>query len=399
LDISSDELNSKNSTEYIFQGSNNDLVTQTNAEYPVQNTTSLKMDYSMPIGDKFQFSTGLKSKFQLQQDKYLTDFNYNEKIVAAYGSISYKIKKCELNLGLRIEKSVAVLKGQFRDPDLSFFPNTSFSYKLSSKQNIQLSFKRTIMRPNIYQLNPQTSIDDPYTVSEGNPFLKPQFCSNIYLEHSMQFNSNYFASRLFYNKTTDAINDLTFINDTNAFETQVHNLGIIHQFGVQFSGALKLGKATFNPYLRLFEVCTEGNSLAKQYNIRNKQELGFESGLSAIVSFKHELSLSLVFQYASPKNEIQSNTFCDALYFVLVEKTFKQKIKIGVVSALPFTKSFIYQGSEIEGSNFYSHYDGKVKLSYPICWLKLSYQFNSGGKKDNISREKEEIENILKKGL
>ena len=374
------------------------LAIQTNTTEPVQNEAGIRMDYTTPIGNKMNFRTGIKTKFQVMQDKYLNEFHYNEKIFAAYGTIAYKHTKYDLSVGLRTERSVSELKNNFRNPVLSFFPNSAFNYKLNSRQNIQLSYNCSVRRPGIYQLNPQTSIDAPYAVSKGNPFLKPEYRSSISLEHSIQFKGNYFASGLFYNKMSDVISNLTFIDDTSAFVTQMYNMGNIYQIGLQFTGTLKLGIATINPYLRLFGQQTTGNGLAEQNDLESKHNLAFESGLSANFSFRHDLSFSFVYQYTSPKNDIQGNSFCDALYFLSLEKSFKQKIKIGIVSAIPFTRSFIYQGSEINGSNFYSYYTGNVKLSNPI-WFKLSYQFNSGKNRDKINREKEEIDNLPKKGF
>jgi hypothetical protein len=248
-------------------------------------------------------------------------------------------------------------------------------------------------------LNPNTSIDDPYSLSKGNPFLKPELRDGCFLEYSIQFKSDYLATRLFYNNLTNVINNLTFINDTGAFETQVQNMGSMQQFGIQFSGTLKLGIATFNPFLQIFENNTFSNSLAKQYGIENRHNLAYNSGLSAVLSFKHEISLSGSFQYASPKNDIQGNSYCGALYFLSLDKTFKQQIKIGVVTALTFTRSFVYQGSDLEGSNFSSHEEGDVKIPIPICWFKISYQFSTGKKKEAMNHASEEIETPPKKGF
>jgi len=399
LEISNYHLKAKNSTTYVPKGIENNSTIQTNATEPEQNVISLKIDYSTLIWNKLNFSTGIKTKFQVLKEDYENTFNYNEQIFAAYGILSYKRTKFDCSLGLRAEKSIADLKDTFRNPVLSFFPDATFNYKLTSRQHIQLTCTRSIKRPNIYQLNPLTAIDDPYTVTKGNPYITPEFRSNIFLDYSVQFNSSYIATRLFYNNMTDVINPLTFINDTGAFETQVRNMGSIQQYGVQLSGTLKLGIATINPYLRLFEQYSTANRLAKQYGVEDRHGLAYESGLSAVLSFKHEISFSVVFQYSSPKNDIQGNSFSDALYFLSLDKTFHQKIKIGVVCALPFTKSFIYNGSEIEGSDFYSHYQGNVKISNPFCWLKLCYQFNPGKNKDKINHTTEEIENLPKKGF
>jgi hypothetical protein len=398
LDISDYNLKAKNSTDYIYEGSENSMVIQSNMVKPKQNEETIKIDYTTPIGTKLNLSTGVKTRFQQLQDRYLKNFNYNERIFAVYGNIGYKHIKYDLNLGLRAERSVSILKNNFRNPFSSFLPYTSIRYKINTRQNVQLSYSRSVRRPNIYELNPHTSIDDPYTISKGNPFLKPELRNSLVLEHSIQFKSNYFASRLIYNKMTGVISNLMFINDSGAFESQIQNMGTIHQFGIQFSGTLKLGIATLNPYLVIFEQCTSGNSLAKQHEVENRHDLEFDSGLSALLSFKHDISFSLVFQYASPKNDIQGNSYCDALYFLSLEKKIKQKIKIGIVSALPFSKSFIYQGSEFDGSDFYTHYKGIVKLSVPV-WFKFCYQFNSGKNRERIERSKEEIDNLPKRGF
>ena len=190
-----------------------------------------------------------------------------------------------------------------------------------------------------------------------------------------------------------------FIDDANAFETQVQNLGSINQFGVQFSGTMKIGLVTLNPYIKIFGLQTFGNDIAKNYSIENKKSKGLESGLSAIASFKHDIACSLTFQYNSAKNSIQSTTFSDALYFLSVEKTFKQKIKLGIVSAMPFTKSFTYNGAKTNGANFQSSYEGNVNMPTIPFWFKIGFQFNSGKNKNKISREKEENDNTQKKGF
>ncbi len=398
FDVSNYNLKAENSTEYFIEETDNNTTTQTNTVKPRQNSTSIKVDYITPFGEKFNISAGAKAKFQEMKDRQSPDFNYNEKIYAAYGTVSFKNTLFDLSTGLRAEESVSDLKNSFNKTSFSFLPYATVKYKLSSKQNIQLSFNRSVNRPNIYQLNPAISIDDPYSVRKGNPSLKPEFRNSLFIEHSVQFKGNYFATRLFYNRITDAINDLTFINDTSAFESQVHNMGTINQYGVQLLGAFKLGIATFNPYFRVFDVYTVSNSLTKQYGVGNRHNPTFESGLSAIVSFKHDIALSLVYQYASKRNNIEDNYYCDALYFFSLEKSFNQKIKVSVVSLIPFSKSFIYRGTDIETANFSSHYKGNILMSFPIMF-KLSYQFGSGRNRDKINREKEEIDAVPKKGF
>jgi hypothetical protein len=303
-------------------------------------------------------------------------------------------------MGIRAERSTSGLTNSFDNNVFALLPNATLNYKLNPKQNIKLSYNRTVSRPNIYDLNPYTSIDDPYSIQSGNPGLKPEFRQNLSIDYSKNFGNNYISLQLFYLDRSNAINHYTFINDTSIFETRVANLGKIHGYGIRMAGALKVHNAiALNPYLKLTEISTKGNNLAEQYDIPDRKRIEFESGLSAIVTFKYDIVASLQFQYSSPLIDIQGITFSDAIYIISLEKTIKQRIKIGISSALPFSKTFDYQGSEIKGADFYSHSEGNIRFSVAPVWLKFTYQFNSGKTIKKTDRNKEDIYNMPKKGF
>jgi hypothetical protein len=397
-DISNYSVTARNTTDYIFNDPEKNIATLSNTVMPKQNVLTTKIDYIKPLGEKLNLSTGIKAKFMTLQDSY-NNFAYRENIFAAYVSISYKMTKYDFSAGLRDERSVSDKKDTFTNTFNALLPYTTFRYKISSGQNIRFSYNKTVTRPNIYQLTPFTSISDPFSVNKGNPLLKPELRGSLFLEHSVQFKGNYIASRLFFNRVTNTINNLTFINDTSAFETQVQNLGKISQYGIQFSGALKLSILTFNPYVKLSALYTSVNQLGMDYSIDNRNSLQLESGLSAIASFKHDFTFSFTFQYSSAKIDMQGKSFSDMLYFLSLEKAIMQRFKIGIVSAVPLMKSFTYQGSEIHGSNFFTHSEGNVQMPLIPFWFKLSYQFSSGKSRTKIDHSGEEIENLPKKGF
>jgi hypothetical protein len=402
FDLSYFNFKAGNSTTYIAKDSlpGNFSATQVNSVKPEQNSVSFKIDYTSPITEKLKFDAGIKAKSQLLRDRMSNDFKYDESIFALYGAITYTFSKYTLNTGLRAEKSTSGLTNGFNNNVFALLPNATINYKLTPKQNIKLSYSRTVNRPNIYELNPYTSQDDPYTIESGNPDLKPELRQNLSLDYSNTIGNNFISLQLFHKERTDAINHYTFINDAGIFETRIANLGNIHEYGIQMAGALKLHKAVaINPYFKLFNICTIGNNLAKQYDINNRQRIAFESGLSAIVTFKYDIVASFQFQYSSPEIDIQSLSFSDALYFISLEKTFSQKFKVGITSAIPFSKSFTYQGTEIKGPDFYSHSEGDLRLSAVPVWLKFTYQFNSGKAVHKINRAKEDVDNMPKKGF
>jgi outer membrane receptor protein involved in Fe transport len=402
FDLNYFNFNAVNSTTYItLDGSpDNFPAKQVNTVRPEQNSVSFKIDYSSPITEKLRYEAGIKVKSQLLQDRQSDEFKYNESIYALYGTITYNYSKFTLSTGIRAERSTSGLTGSFDNNVFALLPDAMLNYKLNPKQNIKFSYNRTVYRPNIYDLNPYTSSDDPYSVQSGNPHLKPEFRQNISVDYSKNIGNNFISLQLFYLDRSDAINHYTFINDTSIFETQVANLGNIHGYGIRMSGALKINKAiAMNPYIKLTEVYTQGNYLSEQYNIADRHKIAIETGLSAIVNFKYDIVASLQFQYSSPLINIQGLTFSDALYFVSLEKTFKQKIKIGITSALPFSKKFTYQGSEIKGADFYCHSEGNIRFSVAPVWFKFTYQFNSGKTLKRVNNSKEDIDSMPKKGF
>jgi hypothetical protein len=402
FDLSYFNFNAVNSTTYITTDSLNVNypAKQVNTVKPEQNSVSLKIDYTSPITEKLRFDAGIKIKSQLLQDRQSDEFKYNESIYALYGTITYNFSKYTLSTGVRAERSTSGLTNSFDNNVFALLPNATLNYKLTPKQNIKLSYNRTVSRPNIYDLNPYISINDPYSVQSGNPGLKPEFRQNLSVDYSNNIGNNYVSLQLFYLDRSDAINHYTFINDTSIFETRVANLGKIHGYGIRMAGALKVHNAiALNPYLKLTDVYTKGNNLAEQYNIPDRHGIAFESGLSAIATFKYDIVASFQFQYSSPLIDIQGMTFSDALYIISLEKTFKQKIKIGISSALPFSKTFTYQGSEIKGADFYSHSEGNIRFSVSPVWFKFTYLFNSGKMSNRGNNSKEDIDNMPKKGF
>lgn len=398
IDISNSFQKSSSSIAY-FIDDEIETASILNNEKPEQVSTSLKIDYSNPLGEKLIFNTGGKAGVKSMQNETASDFGYNEQIYALYGTLHYKKPKYNINFGLRIEYAETKLKNDFNKTELSVLPYLTFQYKLNEKQNLLLTYRRSVNRPSVFQLNPYNYIDNPYAVRKGNPLLEPEFRHRIYAEHSVRFNVSYVSYRLFYESASNAMNNLTFLNDSTAFETQVHNLGNIHQLGMQFLGSLKYGPFSISPTVRFYKQSTYGNSMAKQYTIENKTNWVFDAGFSAVLSFKHDFAFSGTFQYSTMKYTIQDNLFCDALYILSLDKTFKNKLKVGIMTALPFAKTFVYQGTEIEAQNFVSSYKGNLKLPTMPIMIRLSYQFQTGKNKALIYREKEEVPKRLKSGF
>lgn len=402
FDLSYFNFKAVNSTTFITEddASENFQSKKENVVKPLQNSLSFKIDYTTPVSEKLKLDFGFKAKSQVLKDRESAQFKYTESILSLYTAITYTFSKYTFNAGVRAERSTSGLVNGFDNNILALLPNSTISYKINSKQNVKLSYNRTIYRPNIYELNPYISSDDPYSLQSGNPDLKPEFRQNLSVDYSRNIGNNYVSLKLLYIGRSEAINRYTFINEAGIFENHVGNLGKVHGYGIQLTGALKIGKAiAINPFLNLTRIYIAPYELSKLYDISNTHKLALQSGLSAIVNFKHDIVASVQFQYNSPLIEFQSISFSDALYILSLEKSFSRKFKFGISSAVPLQKTFTYHGSEIKGSDFYSHSEGKIRFSVVPVWIKLTYSFNSGkaSEKGNIS--KEDVDSMPKKGF
>lgn len=398
IDISNSSLRTNSSIAYL-NNEGNGSASVFNTEKPEQGSTSLKIDYTTPIDEKTTLNTGIKTGVKSMNNKTVTDFGYHEQLHAVYGTLHYKKANYNLNVGFRTEYTKTELKTGPGNTELSLLPYASFQYKLNVKHSLSFSFRRSVNRPSVFLLNPYQYIDNIYAVRKGNPMLKPEFRYHIYAEHAIRLNVSYISYRLYYENISNAINNLTLLNDSAAFETQAQNLGNIHRFGLQFLGSLKFGPLTVGPSVRLYHQSTSGNSLAKQYEIKNRGNLVFDAGFSSILSLKHNYTISCSFQYSTVKYNIQDNALCDALYLLSMDKTFKKDLQVGVVAALPFAKTFVYQGSEIEARNFSIGYRGNLKLPVFPIMFRVKYQFHSGKNKTMVNRDKEEVPMRPKSGF
>lgn len=198
----------------------------------------------------------------------------------------------------------------------------------------------------------------------------------------------------------NAIDNLLTVNIDGVFICQPYNLGNINQIGLSGSGTITIGKSlTINPQISLYRFETNANRFAKQNFIDSRSGFGLNSSLSALASLGKGLSVSGIVQYYTPVANIQNNKFEDPTYFLSFDKEFNIGLKVGVVSAIPFTRNFTYFGEKTSNLEFNSTYSGQIEKSLVPLWFRITYQFASGKRNTRINRTLEEVETFPRKGF
>ena len=183
-----------NTTNQQYEALNKRMINQSvarNDEYTFQ------LDATPLVTEKYTVEAGLKSilrnasanytsLFTFNRDSNYTkdiansnNFNYNQQVYAAYGSLSAKIGKNSFRIGIRLEQTnIKGLFSNFSDPVnnnyLSLIPNLYWSRKTGNYTSASIAYNLNLLRPYITNLNPFVNNIDSFNISYGNPKLGPQ---------------------------------------------------------------------------------------------------------------------------------------------------------------------------------------------------------------------------------
>jgi hypothetical protein len=200
-----------------------------------------KLDYVLPLPNEMKLETGIKSSYvntdndfiseQQVSDAWTNDvnqsnrFSYKENVNAAYVNLHRDFNSTAVQIGLRTEvthsegKSIT-LQDEVVHNYIDFFPSLSINQTLSKDNVIGISYSRRIDRPDYQSLNPFVYYVDLYTLSQGNPTLRPQYASSFevnYGHKKLNISFGYIRTKDVITTTilTDTINKTVLLFDQN----------------------------------------------------------------------------------------------------------------------------------------------------------------------------------------
>lgn len=221
FDIDYANYQNSNPTDYLNRFFDSKGVLTSEEEVRVGKTTPIdiyvgKLDYNRELAEGVNLEAGLKgtlSEFNndfsvenliadewISDDQYTAEYTLEEKIGAAYTSLSWQITpKTGVKAGLRYEYTDSNL-GTLDEPDIidreygNLFPSVFLSQDLADNQQVSLSYSRRINRPAYTNLAPFVIFLDPNTLLTGNVTLQPAFSDNFSMSYRIKswfINVNY----------------------------------------------------------------------------------------------------------------------------------------------------------------------------------------------------------------
>lgn len=146
------------------------------------------------------------------------DYRYVEDSMAAYGLVTYTGARTKFTGGLRYETvdTLAVTPGEvLTDPFLrrsgnydKLLPSATFAYDVTDALRLKLGASRSLGRPDPGDVAQRERRDDAnFTISRGNPDLKPRTATNldIGVEYYFPDRAGLFSAAVFYKDIKDEI--------------------------------------------------------------------------------------------------------------------------------------------------------------------------------------------------
>ncbi|WP_320019741.1 outer membrane beta-barrel family protein [Labilibaculum manganireducens] len=201
---SDEDINEQNITKVSFL--NTLLYNQNN--YDIY---SGKIDYKTPVLKTISLQTGIKlskvknngKSISTDQDSNLENYNTEDKIddriTAAYFTLSHKINQINIHGGLRYEYTDTEIRSSgatiLDSTYIGWFPSFLINKKLSDYLDLTFSYSKKIDRPSFNELSTDVSYFDSLSYGVGNPAIKPSINHNIDvtlgLIHGLSVNMGY----------------------------------------------------------------------------------------------------------------------------------------------------------------------------------------------------------------
>jgi len=269
---------------------------------------------------------------------FYNDFDYNEKIAAAYVNFDRSFGKFNVQTGFRGEYtkmlglSVNETGQKTALPDTSYlniFPSLFLRYQLTEKNSLGFAYSKRVNRSSFQDQDPYVYRTDFFYASQGNPLLLPQFTQSFELDYTFDGQRQL---KVNYNSTRDLIE---FVQTQSGDQTTALpvNAGTRSYLNISLSTPFKLfkiwdGYFSAEPYYQFYKADLSAyNGLAMISN----GGPGFNGYLSNTFDLgkKWKSGVSTWFNYAS-RSSIYSTAAIYSIDFTLKKTLFNDKLNINL---------------------------------------------------------------------
>ncbi len=416
--IESNNFNSINTQYYLPEDS---LFYGTNNSNPGTETqTEVVLDYVQPVSKKVTVGIGGKMVFTdihstsnvlslnpisglYFYDSTLSNYlRYQQQVYALYSEVNFPVAKwLDAKIGIRYERTnlnpyFSDVNQQVSEPGYNtFVPSVFLSKKLNDNQTLKLSYSKRIERPDYRDLNPFINTTDPYNVTMGNPYLKPEIGHRIELGWNYDLQSGgSFMVTAFYRVNQDDIQPYVVyyaslpVGDTvykNVAVSTRQNIGTEKNLGLNLFSDLHF-TPKFSVRTNIFLFYRQGiNALDSGIKV---ESWNYRINMNLSYYFTTNLTGEFFASFNSPRNEIQGKYPSFSTYtFAFRKQLWKKKGSIAITATNIFSE-YLNQPTILYGPDF--TINSLRKIPFRSFGLNFTWKF---GKLD-FKKEKNENPDI-----
>jgi outer membrane receptor protein involved in Fe transport len=256
--------------------------------------TTLQVDYQTPIKENQLIEFGAKDILRKVYSDFASfilspegsyvrssnaslsnNLNYDQNVMSAYLSYTLSLKSgYSFKAGTRYEYTTIDMKQQTEADATTIpsygalVPSVNLSKKLANGKTVKLSYNRRIQRPSIRFLNPNIQQPNPYSITQGNPYLDPEYTNNYELSYSTFIKGTNLNFSTFWRNTNNGIQDIRDIVSDSVVRTQYKNIGRENVVGVNFFANVSIGKLMLNGGTDVFYSMLDNNLPPTAENIK-----------------------------------------------------------------------------------------------------------------------------------
>jgi len=281
------------------------LLVDSRATYtePLSRSSFLSASYGVTINNsrsnRNSYNKASGGKYSELDSLYSNDYQYN--IFTHRGGLTYNLVKKKIRFSAGNDIGFTSWKQDDLHADTSlrrsfvnWYPNASVTYAFSNMRRLFVRYFGSTNQPNLQQIQPLRTNEDPLNITIGNPGLKPSFTNRFnlfYNDYNVLADRGMYAN-LSYNFTENAIGSSVFVDSVGRRVSQFVNVDGNHGLFGHAGYNMRFRKAHID--LEFFGNASLNTNVSVVNNLPNKTTsgtYGFGTSIGWSIEKKFDLSV------------------------------------------------------------------------------------------------------------
>ena len=265
--------------------------------------------------DRNSFNKTTGGKYSELDSLYSNDYRYN--VFSQKAGMSYSLVKKKLRLTAGSDVGLTNFSQDDLHADTSlkrhfvnWFPNVSATYLFNNMRRLNFFYWGSTIQPQVQQIQPILTNEDPLNITIGNPGLKPSFVNRLqlYFNDYKVLTDRGIWINASYSFTQNAIGNSVFVDSVGKRVSQFVNVSGNHSLSFYGGYSFKWHKPNINfDFFGNLNNNTNVSVVNNLANSTNSQNYTFGNGIWTSKEKKYEFSTRFSATYTQSQSTINTS--------------------------------------------------------------------------------------------